>query len=74
MSENVTVSLDQTEEFHCDYYVNEHGIKMLYRAEEVDSTYLAELREDCKAILGGEVELVSSDKVMLELCDLGLDR
>lgn len=56
-----------------DYYVNEHGIKVLYAAEEADPTYLAELRADYEAIQKGEVELVSSEDVIQSLRDLGLD-
>ena len=56
-----------------DYYVNEHGVKVLYAAEEADPTYLAELREDYEAIQRGEVELVSSEDVVQSLRDLGLD-
>lgn len=56
-----------------DYYVNEHGVKVLYAAEEAAPTYLAELRADYEAIQRGEVELISGDEVMQELRDLGLD-
>lgn len=56
-----------------DYYVNEHGVKVLYAAEEADPTYLAELQADYEAIQRGEVELISGDEVMQELRDLGLD-
>ena len=60
------------EELYRDY-VNEHGVRVLYTAEEADPTYLAELQEDYKAIQGGEVELSSSEEVMQELGDLGLN-
>jgi hypothetical protein len=61
------------EELHRDYYVDEHGVKVLYAAEEAAPAYLAELQEDYEAIQGGEVELVSSDEMVQELGDLGLD-
>lgn len=61
------------EELHRDYYVDEHGVKVLYAAEEVAPTYLAELQEDYEAIQRDEVELSSSEEVVQELRDLGLD-
>lgn len=61
------------EELRCDYYVDEHGVKVLYAAEEAEPAYLAELREDGGAIQRGEMELSSSEEVMQELRDLGLD-
>ena len=61
------------EEFHRDYYVNDHGVKVLYAADEAAPTYLAELRADYEAIQRGEVELVSSEDVIQSLRDLGLD-
>ena len=44
-----------------DYYVNEHGIKVLYAAEEAAPAYLTALQEDYEAIQKGEVELVSGE-------------
>lgn len=61
------------EELRRDYYVDEHGAKVLYAEEEAAPTYLAELREDYEAIQRGEVELSSSEEVVQELRDLGLD-
>ena len=53
--------------------LEERGVRVLYAAEEADPTYLAELQEDYKAIQRGEVELSSSEEVMQELGDLGLN-
>jgi len=50
-----------------DYYVDDHGVKVLYAADEAAPTYLAELRADYEAIQRGEVELVSSEDVVQEL-------
>ena len=61
------------EEFRRDYYVDDHGVKVLYAADEAAPTYLAELRADYEAIQKGEVELVSSEDVIQSLRDLGLD-
>lgn len=61
------------EELHRDYYVDEHGIKVLYAAEEATPSYLAELQEDYEAIQKGEVQLSDSEEVIQELRDLGLD-
>jgi hypothetical protein len=61
------------EELRRDYYVDEHGVKVLHVAEEAAPTYLAELQEDYEAIQSGEVELSSSEEVVQELRDLGLD-
>ena len=46
------------EELYRDYYVDEHGVKVLYAAEEAVPTYLAELQEDYEAIRKGEAEEV----------------
>jgi len=61
------------EELHRDYYVDEHGVKVLYAAEEAVPTYLAELQADYEAIQRGEAELTSGEEVVQELRDLGLD-
>ena len=61
------------EELHHGYYVNEHGVKVLYTAEEAAPTYLAELQEDYEAIQKGKVELVSGEEVVQELGDMELD-
>lgn len=61
------------EELCRDYYVDEHGIKVLYAAEKADPTYLAELQENYEAIRKGKVELDSGEEVVQELRDLGLD-
>lgn len=53
------------EELRRDYYVDEHGVKVLYAAEEAAPAYLAELQEDHEAIQ--EVELISGDEVVQEL-------
>ncbi len=50
--------------------MDEHGVKVLYTAEEAAPTYLAELQEDYKAIQRDEVELSSSEEVVQELRDL----
>ncbi len=57
------------EELH-DYYVNEHGVKVLYTAEEATPTYLAELQEDYEAIQKGEVELVNGEEAVQEFRDM----
>ena len=61
------------EELRRDYYVDEHGVKVLYAADEAAPIYLAELQEDHEAIQRDEVELSSSEEVVQELRDLGLD-
>ncbi len=61
------------EELARDYYVNEHGIRVLYAAEEAAPAYLAELQEDYEAIRAGEMELTSAEEVVQELRDLGLN-
>jgi hypothetical protein len=61
------------EELHRDYYVDEDGLKVLYAAEEIAPTYLAELQQDYDAIQSGETEPSSSEEVAQELRDLGLD-
>ena len=61
------------EELRRDYYVDEHGVKVLYAADEAAPIYLAELQEDYEAIQRDEVELSSSEEVVQELRDLGLD-
>jgi len=61
------------EELCRDYYIDEHGVKVLYAAAEAAPTYLAELQEDHEAIQRGEVELSSGEEVVQELRDLGLD-
>ena len=42
------------EEFRRDYYVDDHGVKVLYAADEAAPTYLAELRADYEAIQRGD--------------------
>ncbi len=61
------------EELRRDYYVDEHGVKVLYAAAEATPTYLAELQEDYEAIQGDETELISSEDVVQELHDPGLN-
>ena len=61
------------EELSRGYYVNEHGVKVLYAAEEATPSYLAELQEDYEAIQKGKVALSDSNEVVQELRDLGLD-
>lgn len=61
------------EELCRDYYVDEHGVKVLYAADEAAPAYLAELQEDYEAIQRDEVEMSSSEEVVQELRDLGLD-
>ena len=58
------------EELCRDYYVDEHGVKVLYAADEATSAYLAELQEDFEAIQQDEVELSSSEEVAQELRNL----
>jgi len=48
------------EELRHNYYVDEHGVKVLYVAEEATPGYVAELQEDYQAIRRGEGELSSS--------------
>jgi len=52
------------EELDRDYYVNEHGVRVLYAAEEANPTYLAELQEDYEAIRAGEMELTSAEEIV----------
>ena len=54
------------EELCRDYYVDEHGFKMLYAADEAAPSYLAELEEDFEAIQQGEVKLGCSEHVAQE--------
>jgi len=61
------------EELCRDYYVDAHGVKVLYAADEAAPPYLAELQEDYEAIQRDEVELSDSEEVLQELRDLGLD-
>jgi tRNA A37 threonylcarbamoyladenosine dehydratase len=61
------------EELRRDYYVNEHGVKVLYAVEEAAPAYLAELQQDYEAIQKGEAELVSGEQVVQELHDLGIE-
>ena len=58
------------EELCHDYYVDEHGVKMLYAADEAAPSYLAELQEDYEAIQRDEVELSGSEEVAQELRNL----
>ena len=55
------------EELRRDYYVDEHGVKVLYAAEEAAPACLAELREDYETIQSGEAELIGGDEVVQEL-------
>ena len=55
------------EELCRDYYVDEHGVKVLYAADKAAPSYLAELQEDYEAIQRDEVELSDSEKVVHEL-------
>ncbi|MBU0493395.1 MAG: hypothetical protein KKA73_04180 [Chloroflexi bacterium] len=61
------------EEFDRDYYVNEHGVRVLYAAEEAAPAYLAELQEDYAAIEQGNVQLSTGEEIVHELRDLGLN-
>ena len=55
------------EELCRDYYVDEHGVKVLYAADEAAPSYLAELQQDYEAIQRDEVELSDSEEVVQEL-------
>ena len=54
------------EELRRDYYVDEHGIKILYVAEEAAPSYLAELQEDYEAIQKGEVQLSDNRRIIID--------
>jgi len=60
------------EELCRDYYVDAHGIKVLYKAEEAEPSYLAELEEDFEAIQQDEAELSSSEEIAQELRNLAM--
>jgi hypothetical protein len=60
------------EELCRDYYVDEHGVKVLYKAEEAVPSYLAELEKDFEAIQQDEAELSSSEEVAQELRNLAM--
>jgi hypothetical protein len=55
------------EELCRDYYVDEHGVKVLYAADEAAPSYFAELQKDYEAIQRDEVELSGSEEVVQEL-------
>lgn len=61
------------EEITQDYYINEDGVKLLYREEEIDPAYLAELQQAYQEIESGKAELTEGEKVVEELRNLGLD-
>jgi flagellar biosynthesis component FlhA len=61
------------EEIAQDYYINEDGVKVLYREEEIDPAYLAELQQAYQEIESGKAELTEGEKVVEELRNLGLD-
>jgi len=61
------------EEITQDYYINEDGVKVLYREEEIDPAYLAELQQAYQEIESGKAELTEGEKVVEELRNLGLD-
>jgi hypothetical protein len=61
------------EELSRDYYINEEGFKVLYEEEDIDPDYLAQLNKDYEDIEAGRTELVSSEVVLKELRDLGID-
>ena len=60
------------EETQRDYSINEHGIKVLSKEEDIDPDYARQLNEDYAAILSGKAELVSSDQIEEELRQLGV--
>jgi hypothetical protein len=60
------------EELCRDYYVDEHGVKVLYAADQATPAYLAELQEDFEAIQRDEVELSSIEEVAQELRNLAM--
>jgi len=61
------------EEMSRDYYVNEEGVKVLYREEDINPEYLAELDRHHKEIESGKARLTEGETVVEELRDLGLD-
>ncbi|MCJ7667920.1 MAG: hypothetical protein MUP04_06540 [Anaerolineae bacterium] len=61
------------EEITQAYYINEDGVKVLYREEEIDPAYLAELQQAYQEIESGKAELTEGEKVVEELRNLGLD-
>ena len=61
------------EEVSRDYYVNEDGVKVLYREEEIDPEYLAELDRHHEEIESGKAPLTEGETMVEELRDLGLD-
>jgi len=61
------------EEVSRDYYVNEEGVKVLYREEDIDPEYLAELDQHYEEIECGKARLTEGETVVGELRDLGLD-
>ncbi len=61
------------EEVSRDYYVNEEGVKVLYREEDIDPEYLAELDRHYEEIESGKARLTEGETVVGELRDLGLD-
>lgn len=61
------------EEITQDYYINEDGVKVLYREEEIDPAYLAKLQQAYQEIESGKAELTEGEKVVEELRNLGLD-
>ncbi len=60
------------EETARDYYVNEDGLKVLYKEEAVAPEYLAQLQQDYEDIQSGRMPLVSSEQVLAELRQLGV--
>jgi flagellar biosynthesis component FlhA len=61
------------EEITQDYYINQDGVKVLYREEEIDPAYLAEPQQAYQEIESGKAELAEGEKVVEELRNLGLD-
>lgn len=61
------------EEISRDYYVNEEGVKVLYREEDIDPGYLVELNRLYEEIESGKAPLTEGETMVEELRDLGLD-
>jgi len=61
------------EEVSRDYYINEEGVKVLYREEDIQPEYLAELDRYYEEIESGKARLTEGETVVEELRDLGLD-
>lgn len=55
-----------------DYYVNEDGVKVLYKEDEVSPEYLEKLRHDCEDFRSGKMQVIDGETVLAELRQLGV--